>query len=187
MNKITKSILLFVALLLPALVFVFLKMFGENKFDIPIYNHTYLEEGVSCPQINLPHTVDRIGDVLSNRSVNIYHLMTDEDQEQLKNLMIVKDRLANVDAQVTSFIVSDSTVSITEITGRYQISGIWKVTATTGEDLLKYQTCQLLTVNKETLVLVDKRGIIRGYYFANDGEDIDRLILESKILLHIDG
>lgn len=36
------------------------------------------------------------------------------------------------------------------------------------------------------LVLVDKQGVIRGYYDSQDKADVDRLILEIRILLDID-
>jgi protein SCO1/2 len=38
-------------------------------------------------------------------------------------------------------------------------------------------------IHSEKLVLVDKEGIIRGFYDGTDKEDIDRLILEIRVLL----
>ncbi len=37
--------------------------------------------------------------------------------------------------------------------------------------------------HSEKVVLVDKEGIIRGYYDGTDKEDIDRLVLETRVLL----
>jgi protein SCO1 len=37
----------------------------------------------------------------------------------------------------------------------------------------------------KTIVLVDKQGIIRGYYNGTTKKDVDRLVLETKILLDI--
>lgn len=39
--------------------------------------------------------------------------------------------------------------------------------------------------HSEKLVLVDKEGIIRGYYDGTDKKDVDRLILEIRVLLDI--
>ncbi|TAE30052.1 MAG: SCO family protein [Cytophagales bacterium] len=40
-------------------------------------------------------------------------------------------------------------------------------------------------IHSEKLVLVDKRGQIRGFYDGTDKEDVDRLILETRVLLDI--
>lgn len=37
----------------------------------------------------------------------------------------------------------------------------------------------------EKLVLVDKAGVIRGYYDGGDKKDVDRLLLEIRVLLNI--
>lgn len=38
-------------------------------------------------------------------------------------------------------------------------------------------------IHSEKLVLVDKAGIIRGYYDGTDKEDVERLILETRVLM----
>ena len=38
-------------------------------------------------------------------------------------------------------------------------------------------------IHTEKLVLVDKEGIVRGFYDGTDREDVDRLILEIRVLL----
>src|SRR5882724_9062755 len=45
MNK--KILYLFIALLLPVLVFLFLKYFGKNEFDIPIYYEKGVEDSLA--------------------------------------------------------------------------------------------------------------------------------------------
>ncbi|GAB3987097.1 hypothetical protein GCM10028807_06060 [Spirosoma daeguense] len=40
-------------------------------------------------------------------------------------------------------------------------------------------------IHSEKLVLVDKDGIVRGFYDGTDKEDVDRLVLEIRILLDI--
>jgi protein SCO1 len=40
-------------------------------------------------------------------------------------------------------------------------------------------------IHSEKLVLVDKQGIIRGFYDGTDKEDVDRLIAEIRVLLDI--
>jgi protein SCO1 len=38
-------------------------------------------------------------------------------------------------------------------------------------------------IHSEKVVLVDKEGVIRGFYDGTDKEDVDRLILETRVLL----
>ena len=38
-------------------------------------------------------------------------------------------------------------------------------------------------IHSEKLVLVDKEGIVRGFYDGTDKEDVDRLVLEMRVLL----
>lgn len=38
-------------------------------------------------------------------------------------------------------------------------------------------------IHSEKLVLVDKAGVIRGYYDGTDKEDVERLILETRVLM----
>ncbi|WP_420151324.1 SCO family protein [Spirosoma sp.] len=40
-------------------------------------------------------------------------------------------------------------------------------------------------IHSEKLVLVDKQGIVRGFYDGTDKEDVDRLVLEARVLLDI--
>src|SRR6185436_14560156 len=45
MNK--KILYLFIALLLPILIFLFLKYFGKNEFDIPVYYEKGVEDSLA--------------------------------------------------------------------------------------------------------------------------------------------
>lgn len=40
-------------------------------------------------------------------------------------------------------------------------------------------------IHSEKLVLVDKEGIVRGFYDGTDPKDVDRLVLEIRVLLDI--
>lgn len=42
-------------------------------------------------------------------------------------------------------------------------------------------------IHSEKLVLVDKEGIVRGFYDGTDKEQVDRLVLEIRVLLDIYG
>jgi len=42
-------------------------------------------------------------------------------------------------------------------------------------------------IHSEKLVLIDKEGIVRGFYDGTDTKDVDRLVLEIRVLLDIYG
>lgn len=146
-----KPILLFLALLLPGLVFVFLKFFGKNQFDIPVYHQdsiaapAYCELPVQFPYV-LPDSVsplreDQVGIVISG------------DYAKME-----MDRLSQ-EFESTEFVfrhVSENQA--------------WR--------------CVLLLEPPWNTVLVDTRGRIRGYYAIGSREEMDRLMLEMKILMN---
>jgi protein SCO1/2 len=191
MNKFIKGTVLFTALLLPVLIFVFLKMFGENQFDIPVFNYSELTSQINCDEVTLPHTVEHIQGTLefenSISAVKIYHVMADGiNTTELKNLMVAKDRLTGSDVSIHSIAKKDSTNAIVDLKTTYQVAGIWELGEMPSDDLNDYINCQLIITEGESLVLVDADGIIRGYYFGEDEKEIDRLIVESKIMLYND-
>ncbi len=190
MNKLTKAVILFAALLLPVLIFVFLKMFGNNEFDIPVYNHTEISEEVNCDDVTTPHVVHilktKSAVITPNQVANIYHIYNPTTGSKLvmRGLMKVKDRMEGLEAVIHSISQSDISVSTTELTEQYQIGGIWKMYQTDSQSFNDFINCELMITGQESLVLVDQKGVIRGYYDGEDGEETDRLILESKILLY---
>ena len=44
-----KGIILFLALVLPVLIFLFLKFFGRNQFDLPVFHTNSAEWPANCP------------------------------------------------------------------------------------------------------------------------------------------
>jgi protein SCO1/2 len=40
-------------------------------------------------------------------------------------------------------------------------------------------------IHSERLVLVDKQGVIRGFYNGTDKKEVDRMIMEIKVLKNI--
>jgi len=189
MNKLTKGLLLFTALILPVLVFVFLKIFGRNQFDIPVFNHTEISTEVNCEGVSIPHLVGELEImevvISTSKVANIYHVFDAATIDLgMKGLMKVKDRLENRYATIHSIGLSDSTNSIETLSNKYQIDGLWKIYNAEEQSLRDFVNCELMISGDESLVLVDNIGRIRGYYNGSDEEETDRLILEAKILIY---
>ena len=60
-SKFIKFTTLFLALLLPVCIFLFLKMFGSNEFNIPIYYQTQVElDSTGCDGLVAPYRIQSI-------------------------------------------------------------------------------------------------------------------------------
>ena len=157
--KLKKSILLFLALLFPACVFVFLKFFGKNEFIVPpLYTEDYPDGMKECGvSITLPYHIPehvKSSLPLSRDSLVLIHFgeLTADSQNQL-------DRVSNEYGKaiiLQRMPASDSTMHL--------------------------KKCVFFLKDRYDLVLVDRAGLIRGQYISDDREEVDRLLMELAIL-----
>ncbi|GAA4407440.1 hypothetical protein GCM10023187_28010 [Nibrella viscosa] len=230
MFKSWKAGTLLLVLLVPALLFIFLKLFGRNHFTLPKY---------------IPRIDSTTGEPLMRKQVNlkgenvidtVFHTvpgfrLTDQndkavDQSVTKGKIHVADffftrcgticpKLSsqltrvqdifrdNPDLVFLSFSVDpehDSPEKLQAYARKYEaIPGKWYFL--TGDKAQIYNMAQRgyflpvvdhgvsygkpdeTFIHSEKLVLVDKEGYIRGFYDGTDPEDVDRLILEIRVLL----
>jgi hypothetical protein len=154
---------LFLALLLPALIFVFLKYGGSNRFDIPVYYEDGVELPTICSQPNpgaylVPDSVwQRIG---GRRAGNVVIFF----EKAIKAAEIgkaVQDEISN-----TRISISDGMTFAKDSMGRAQ-----------------WRACSFVMKAPWQTVLFDSLGRIRGYYDLGSRDEIDRLRVELKILL----
>jgi hypothetical protein len=154
--KTKQPILLFLALLLPIAVFLFLKMFGRNEFRVPALFVDALPE---------------ISSDCSNPRTLPYRIQSEETQRlgiSIDSLACVvvskgqqKDRLSRVREEFTGkplqfFTLTDSTSRSRE--------------------------CIFLLQEPFDVALVDRRGQIRGQYNSSERDEVDRLITEIAII-----
>lgn len=152
-----KFIYLFLALLLPGLIFVFLRKFGKNEFNIPVYYETGVTDApAACGTYPTPYRVaDSILQVIQEESRPIL-VAADTSAEVKRNLVRLKSELNN------SF-----SVVFPESNTRWA----------------SWLDCAFLLQKPWTAVLIDKQGQIRGYYSPASREEADRLLVEIRILL----
>jgi hypothetical protein len=155
-----KTIFLFVALLLPGCIFVFLKYFGENKFDVaPLYTEEYPIGAEACGiKITLPYKVpDSIQSKFNNQSkaYTLIHIgsVTADSEKQLNR---VKHEYGNE-------------INLQQLPITTKTSGL--------------KRCTFFLAEPDDLVLLDQQGLIRGQYSSAKRKEIDRLITELSILL----
>jgi protein SCO1/2 len=208
MNKFTKAGLLIVTLVIPALIFTFLRFFATNHYNIP-YFHPELDQNGNV-------IVDTRGDTIFYKvsGLKANDLKgTPLSEEIFKGKWTVAnyvpalcgdtcgivlnqlERIHNLGADIQSLTLLtllDSNQGNKAGTQWYSSKDRWIIANVTEAErstlldgVLRLNTNipKAKTNSVETkLVLVDKQGYIRGYYDGADPEDINRLMAEIKIL-----
>jgi hypothetical protein len=151
-----KKIILFIAFPLPILVFVFLKFFGKNEFEVPVY----YTEGIGrvidgCPFYPAPYTVPD-------------SLLTKWGWTGEKASLIVLDQKG----------IKDNLKRVADIFDEGDYSTLFVENANTN-----IRNCVLMSGDTSKVVVVDDKRQIRGYYTPTTQKDTDRLGVELRILL----
>lgn len=152
-----KALFLFLALLLPVGVFVFLKLFGKNEFDVPAFYQDKAPAVADCGvTYKTPYALpDSVMTKLSAQKKNDLYLIHFSDTLSSRIREEIKyDEISFVDGDVIGT-----------------------------ENVEQFKKCVLLIPTTEDLIAIDKDGKIRGYYTSSDREEVDRLLLEIEILL----
>jgi len=157
--KKTKALFLFLALLLPVLVFLFLRFFGKNEFAVPpLYTETFPEVPQGCAPVKaLPY---HIADSVRRK------LPFGDDSLALVTFGELSSEAINQLKRVGSKFPNDPVVMV-------QL-------ADTKPD---WKQCVFFLKPPFDWVLVDRRGTIRGQYTSGDLDEADRLITEITIIL----
>ncbi len=181
--------------MLPFVVYLFLKIFGENKYEIPVF----YENGIALPACDQkPNKPFLAPDPMKFFNVPGAH----PDGGQTASLIFVYASL-NPSAvfcldelsRLMQTTLSDFPVQVFALTdgkAPAERDGIIFVEGNT-DFIIRYVNCGLImsqepgeTIkdNLHWIVLVDPDRQIRGYYDAADYEDYDRLAAEVDILVN---
>lgn len=159
--KSTKALFLFLALILPVCIFLFLKFFGRNEFEVqPLFVDTPPSSGSNCLPVAAPYVVH--DSVMS--------------QLQVENDSVV----------VIVFTDEANTIASNHVKRiREEVSGLPLnlLTFSPSERHLSWKNCVFFLDDSKDIVVVDRRGRIRGQYISTDREDVDRLLTELTIIL----
>lgn len=207
MKRRSKIVILIFILLIPAAIYIFLRSFGQNEFSVPIYNADGELETISIDADNNPNhhkvvfnnLIDKDGHpVDTNMFLNkivildlaISHEKVERDNYQINRIAdIFKDENA---IHIIRIINTDQARIINtkehEAEHRENISLINMDRSTILEIADVKLGLEMHTEDKKgmkQLILLDEEKRIRGYYNLNDFDDVDRLVLEVKILLNL--
>jgi len=167
-----KTIFLFLALLLPVLIFIFLHYFGKNEFTVPILYESSAEGIPSdCErEYNFPYQVESVNAILSGPTVVLF--ASGLTQKEYNDVKFQLGRLKGEFGENAPGILSLRQVGDTPEANDIALDSL---------NYLEEQKCVFLAgVNR--LVLVDENRYIRGLYKDASLKEIDRLILELKII-----
>lgn len=214
--RLLQGMVLLCILMVPVLIIVFLKTFGNNTYAIPVlfengvedpYQECEYPDGVQhyipdfsfISQNNLPlGSADMKGkitivDFFFTSCPSICPVMSTE-MERVDDAF--RDR---EDVQIYSISI-DPTYDTPEVLDSYaqkhNASRKWHFLSGGVEETYRLARCGFVLptidgqgnpddfVHSDKFVLVDEIGRIRGYYSGTNREDVDKLILETKILLY---
>lgn len=174
-------IILFIALLLPACIFVFLKIFGKNEFAVqPLFQDSIPKTVAPCGlSYTLPYMVpDSVLQALKKDAPGELFIITfAEEESQIQRLV---DEYKSDPLQIIKAFRGNATSGT--VVSREDNSGMISEAGIESSTLEHWRKCIFLLKEPFNLVLVDKSGTIRGQYDVKDRDEVDRLITELAIL-----
>tara|TARA_Y100001933_G_C18919797_1_gene530511 strand:- start:337 stop:831 length:495 start_codon:yes stop_codon:yes gene_type:complete len=159
MNLFKKGFILLFSLLFPIIVFLFLKFYGQNEYELSVYNS-------SCSEI--------IDEYIIN------------DFNRKNNIRIVDIRMTDNDILVDNYInkleINDQ---IEVITLSNKLRNLNWLNLVVDEVLIeRLSGCiQNEYLEKSFILLLDKQNSVRGHFYSADRKEIERLDVEIDILL----
>lgn len=216
--RLLQGLVLVCILLIPVLIFLFLKGFGKNEYDLPVF----FQNGVDNPFQECPVTdttqhyipefaftnqegksvgraemegkitiVDffftscpSICPVMSKEMERVNDMFRDEPNVQIMSISI--DPEYDTPAILKEYAYEHNA-----------IPGKWHFLSGPKDETYRLARCGFVIptidgngvpddfVHTDKFILVDELGRIRGYYSGTNREDVDLLMLETKVLLHV--
>ena len=157
--NIKKAVILIVGFVLPIGIFIFLKIFGENKFEVvPLFQSELPASAIDCNDSTLPYIIPAqvVGQFITKEN-GVSVVLVDSDVSVLSRIF---DQFSSDPVSIKKIEASDVAM---------------------GKSL---KACVFLLDDPNDIVLFDKQGFIRGQYNSEDRDEIDRLILELSIILN---
>ena len=159
MNLFKKGFILLFSLLFPIIVFLFLKFYGQNEYELSVYNS-------SCSEI-----IDEyiINDFNRNNNIRIVDIrMTDND--------------ILVDNYINKLEINDQ---IEVITLSNKLRNLNWLNIVVDKVLIERlsECIQNEYLDKSFILLLDKQNRVRGHFYSADRKEIERLDVEIDILL----
>lgn len=177
MKRFIKIAVLIIALVVPSLIYIFLRGFGENKFEIPVYYTDGISiEGCTNQDTAVQHLVEFESYPLEGIHLFYFPKWVDDDAF-FRQCSRIQSKWPNV--------------LFTAIADTTYLNNLGNVLLVSGDaHLLEIANCTLVLGQNHSidsplfnqLVLVDSEKRIRGYFTGNELKEMDRLDIELDIL-----
>ncbi len=199
--EMKKSIFLIFTLAIPATVFLFLKYFGNNTFEVPVLFESGIPNCADSFSLHRVPNLEYIGETEKQLTpgrqseFRVYGVLETSDEEQLNETIVELIRIQDAFFETRSpnfilFIKGDQ-VRRNDLELLCSNAGLNHENASyfypEEQSLYKFLKCGIALVQNDSdsltkFVLVDTEKRIRGIYNYSDEKETDRLILELKIL-----
>ncbi len=169
-----KIIYLLLALVLPILIFVFLKKFGHNEFTVvSLFQNKSLDKINDCGvDYQFPYTVE--DSVLAYYGIGEdYTVLIFSDTSRMPLIQLVKEQVKKDPIKFVT-VLNENSFLTSESKGNIIVSE---------ERFFHDKKCSFLLTEPLNVVLVDMEGTIYGQYNSQDRDEADRLWAELLILL----
>lgn len=202
MKKFPKAGLLIITLVIPALIFVLLKLFATNHYDLPYFNPK-LDANQKVEIVNGDTVFQKIlevhlplGNVKLEDQLSIISVVPEDCGDTCKLVLSNLQRICDLRSGVENLsIITLSRDSLSASTEFRDLGNPgWNVAITKNADIADVLNSQSAAFKQmlelypagSGLILLDRKGYTRGYYNGADPEEVDRLMAEIKILNYED-
>lgn len=215
--RILQGLVLVCILLVPVLIFTFLRGFGNNEYDLPIF----FQNGVDNPFQECPSSdsgqhyipefsfVNQDGKSIGRKDMEGKITIVDFFFTSCPSICPVMstemERVQDMfrdepNVQIMSISI-DPEYDTPEILKEYADehganSSKWHFLSGPKQETYQLARCGFVLptidgqgvaddfIHSDKFILIDEQGRIRGYYSGTNREDVDLLMLETKVLLH---
>jgi len=189
-----KALFLFIAVMFPIVVILFLRIFGESEYEIPVYYDDSVLQLVGCEEAALPyHFVPEYNINPRQRHATVLALVPDADSlsSYVTELFRLNDKFPeDDDAHILIAIKGKGLLNKIAEVAEYDLQqNNMDFIELTKEEFENLYRCKLFLpqgtedAGEANTVLIDKQSRIRGYYNLLRRTETDRLSAETKILL----
>lgn len=193
-------------LLIPGAFYIFLRFFGENRFDVSLYfdGSAPCGEGLKAqyhrvPYFNFMVDGERLSSDSGSNAIAVYDLCFSavpmDVRSHLRHSGQIHDAFADGSVLIYTLYPATAILNMEEALGvavDYRSdSQTWLFGYAGDSALMDFAFCGLGIGARDTdgggilhtLVLVDSERRVRGFYRMGDQDETDRLIMEAKIVM----
>ncbi len=179
-----KVLFLFFALLLPILIFLFLKSFGKNEFEVPVLFADSVTAPVACKAYSYKSPYTITDSVLQRISWNEHDSLTVvvfEDRSKTNQ----HERQIHITRIFEQFKTEKLKVIqlYTETLPNAKLSDRLNRMQTGEENFYLLRNCVFLLSPDNDAVIIDQQKRIRGQYNLAKREEADRMIMQEMNIL----